>query len=237
MKTLIALVALLLLVGCGGKTTVRPEYAAYLEQVQTAQAKREAQAQGIASAAECPPNDGTCVVAVKALAAMAVATQQAPQIAPPPRERDFAEQVGSILSGLSPLAGAAVSWRQSDNARDISIAQYGFLEGIVRSTGETAVAITQAGPRIEVGGNLGDTYGDDYTGGDRTDVGGDQIGGDRVSDSVVGNGNRIESPDDSFNGGNCTSAPGGAGGTTGAGNTGTATGGPSAGCSAGNGGG
>lgn len=219
----------------------------------SAEAQRQAEAEQFAQfdkvAAACPVGDAACVVAVagfKALTMQRAGGQgSAGGIPSPPLERDFAAQARDLLTSITPLAGtlagAAVSWRQSDNSRDVSIAQYGFLEGVVRSTGETAVAITQAGPRIEVGGNYGDTYGDDTTGGDRTDIGGDAIGGDRVSDSQVGDGNRVGSPDtsidDSFNGGDCTSAPGGEGGTTGAGNTGTAPGGPSTGCQAGNGGG
>jgi hypothetical protein len=217
----------------------------------SAEAQRQAEAEQSAQfdkvAAACPVGDAACVVAVagfKALTMQRAGGQgSAGGIPSPPLERDFAAQARDLLTGVTPLAGtlanAAVSWRQSDNSRDVSIAQYGFLEGVVRSTGETAVAITQAGPRIEVGGNYGDTYGDDTTGGDRTDIGGDAIGGDRVSDSQVGDGNRVGSPDidGSFNGGDCTSAPGGEGGTTGAGNTGTAPGGPSTGCQAGDGGG
>lgn len=218
--------------------------AASAEAQRQADAEQSAQFDKIASS--CPVGDSACVVAVAGFKALTMRGGGAgpaagAAIPAPPLERDVAAKARDLLTGVAPLAstlaGAAVSWRQSDNSRDVSLAQYGFLGGVVESTSDAAIAIAQAGPRIEVGGNYGDTYGDGYTGGDRTDVGRDQIGGDRISDSVVGDDNRLDSPDDSFNGGDCTSAAGGAGGTTGAGNGGTAPGGPSTGCQAGDGGG
>lgn len=214
----------------------------------SAEAQRQADAEQSAQfdkiAAACPVNDAACVVAVagfKALTQRSAGSTAPAAIPPPPMERDFAAKARDLIGGVAPLVGtvtgAAVSWRQSDNARDTALAQYGFLGDVVASTSAAAVAVAQAGPRIDVGGNYGDTYGDDYTGGDRTDVGGDQIGGDRTSDSLIGDGNRLESPDGSYNGGDCTSADGGNAGATGAGNQGASTGGTSNGCTAGPGGG
>jgi hypothetical protein len=207
------------------------------------QSAAEQSAQFNALAAACPVGDGTCVVAVagfKALAQAGGTAQPAATIPAPPLERDFASKARDLLAGVSPLAsalaGAAVSYRQSDNALRTAEAQYGFLSNTV---GAMATVAESAQPNISVGGNWGDTYGNDYTGGDRTqtDIGGDSIGGDRIADSTIGDGNRADSPDidDSYNGGDCTSAPGG---NSGNGTTGTVgAGGASTGCQAGNGGG
>lgn len=213
-----------------------------------AEAQRQADAEQSAQfdklAASCPVGDAACVVAVagfKALTQRTGAAAAPAAIPAPPLERDFAAKARDLLAGAAPLVGtvtgAAVSWRQSDNARDISLGEQRLFADVVQYTTTAAVAVAQAGPRIEVGGNYGDTYGNDFTGGDRTDVGGDQVGRDDIDGSLIGDGNRIGSPDDSYNGGDCTSAPGGNAGATGAGNQGTSNGGPSTGCQAGPGGG
>ncbi len=213
----------------------------------SAEAQRQSAAEQSAQfdklAAACPAGDGTCVVAVAGFKAMAQSggTAQANnQIPAPPLERDFAAKARDLLAGISPLAstlaGAVVSYRQSDNALRTSEAQYGFLSNTV---GAMATVADGAQPNISVGGNWGDTYGNDYTGGDRseTNIGGDSIGRDRIADSTIGDGNRANSPDidGSYNGGDCTSAPGGdsGNGTTGA----IGAGGASTGCQAGDGGG
>lgn len=213
----------------------------------SAEAQRQSAAEQSAQfdklAAACPATDDTCVVAVagfKALAQSSAAARATTPIPAPPFERDFAAQARDLLVGISPLAstlaGAAVSYRQSDNAVRTSEAQYGFLSNAVDAM---ATVADGAQPNISVGGNWGDTYGNDYTGGDRseTNIGGDSIGRDRIADSTIGDGNRADSPDidGSYNGGDCTSAPGGdsGNGTTGA----IGAGGASTGCQAGDGGG
>lgn len=245
----IAIVILLLLCTACSSTASRND-ARWHSYAQITAASAEAQRQSAAEqsaqfdklAAACPASDGTCVVAVagfKALAQQGGTPPAAASIPPPPLERDFAAKARDLLTGITPLAstlaGAAVSYRQSDNATRTAEAQYGFLSNTV---GAMATVADGAQPNISVGGNWGDTYGNDYTGGDRTDIGGDAIGGDRISDSTVGDNNRADSPDidGSYNGGDCASAPGGnSGNAAGAGNTGAA--GTSTGCQAGNGGG
>jgi len=98
-----------------------------------------------------------------------------------------------LLFGILPsVGGQYVALKSSDNSRDVALAQYGFLGGVVSDMSAASVAVAQSGPRIDVGGDYvgGDRseIGDNYTGGDRseTNVGGDQVGGDQHVGDTVG---------------------------------------------------
>lgn len=217
MKLAVPLV-LILLSGCS-TIPVDPNIAT-LAQIQAA--RSNAQAEGFKSCAMA--NDvSACMLGIVAATAVS-ANQQSVQYQRPPTT---AEQIIGFTRALAPtltgLAGAAVSWRQSDNSRDVSISQYGFLEGTIRHVSNAASAVATSGPSIVVGGNYGDTntYGDDYTGGDRSEINWDDVVlGDRTditNTGMLGDGNRDNSDDNSRNGGPCTAAPGGLSGTTGPG--------------------
>lgn len=118
-----------------------------------------------------------------------------------------AEQLASVVSALTPalgvLANGAVAWHQADANRDVAIAQYGYLEGVVRSsvggmqavaTGATSAAATiaTAGPTISIGGDVTTGDGNATRGSQIGDaVGGDQAGRDLIRDSgnVIDSGN------------------------------------------------
>lgn len=183
--------------------------------------------------------DARCVENLAAFAALqAVASGgQANRIAPPVPKRTVGDRVEGIakaaLGVLPGLGGQYVALKSSDNSRDVALAQYGFLGGVVTDVTGAAATIAQSGPRIDVGGDYvgGDrtetNIGDDFTGGDRhdTDVGGDQVGGNqRIGDEagrdiaghdiidnggIIGDGNdqRQDSPgpiDNSDDGDDCT---------------------------------
>lgn len=200
-----------------------------LAQIQAA--KSNAQAEGFKSCAMA--NDvSACMLGIVAATAVS-ANQNIQYQRPPTASEQFIGFTRALAPTLTGLAGAAVSWRQSDNSRDVSIAQYGFLEGTIRSTTQAAATIAGSGPSINVGGNYGNTYGNDYTGGDRSETNWDDVVlGDRTditNTGMLGDNNRQESDDNSHNGGPCTAAQGGISGTTG-------HGGDSGDCRAGDGG-
>jgi len=229
MKT-ITIAAMLALSAC--KTIPYDPNIANLASIQAAEAT--ARADGFKACA-LAADVSACMLGIVAATAVSAGGRNSINYQRPPTP---AEQFIGFAKALTPaiggLASAAVSWRQSDNNRDVAIAQYGYLEGIVRHTTQAATAVAGSGPTINVGGNYGDTssveYGDGYTGANRYEIEGGVAGRDHVRDvGVFGNENRLNSPDNSHNGGPCTAAQGGISGSTG-------RGGDSAPCRAGNGG-
>lgn len=230
----LAIIAGMLLAGCGGDNYVREEYAVDESGKAVTDANgnpvvksREygggdpdyAQyvAAAIQQAADTAPIDATacngdarCVENLAAFAAIrAVAGGNRPTIQPPTPKVSGWERFGTAaLRTLVPLAGAAVSWHQSDNATETSLAQYGFLGGVVRDVTASSTAVAQAGPSINVGGNYGDTAIDNSQHGDTisdsgnvTDsnngdhAGRDIVGRDRIDNSGnYGSDNRQDSP-------------------------------------------
>ncbi len=174
-----------------------------------------------------------CMLGIVASTAVSSNQQTTNYQRPPTSGEQIAGFARAFLPAVTGLAGAAVSWRQSDNSRDVSIAQYGFLEGTIRHVSNAAASVATSGPNVYVGGNYGNTYGNDYTGGDRSETNWDDVVlGDRTditNTGMLGDNNRQESDDNSHNGGPCTAAQGGISGTTG-------RGGDSGDCRAGDGG-
>lgn len=204
-----------------------PDYARYVEAAGRQQAP-------LVDASAC--TDSRCVEHVAALAALAqVAGGGRQQIQAPAPKRTFGDRAESIVKGalgiLPALGGQYVGLESSRNSRDVALAQYGFLGGVISDTSAAASVVAQSGPRIDVGGdyvggNRQDiAIGDDFTGGDRsetntrTDVGGDQVGRDQhIGDTVggdqagrdqtdntgiIGDGNRQGSPGPFTNDGDC----------------------------------
>lgn len=159
----------------------------------------------------------TCMLGLVALEAVAggqggqAQAVRLPAYTPPPSGTEkLARFIGAVSPLVGNLANAAVSWHQSDNAADTSRAQFDFLGGVVRdttsgmqavATGATSAAteIANAGPRIDVAGDLinGDgnaTNGAQIGDNETVTVGRDQTGGDHQDGSIVGDGNRVESP-------------------------------------------
>ncbi|MBP8274937.1 MAG: hypothetical protein KAY59_10920 [Acidobacteria bacterium] len=176
-----------------GKLTAReyaggnPDYAQYV-----AAASQQA-AQEPVDAAACS-GDARCVENLAAFATIrALAGQNRQAIQPPTPRVSGWERFGvTALKALVPLAGAAVSWHQSDNATETNMAQYGFLGGVVRDVTAASAIVAQSGPSYTIGGDytgndrVETTIGDDYTGGARTDIGGDSVGRDQHVGDTVG---------------------------------------------------
>jgi hypothetical protein len=100
--------------------------------------------------------------------------------------------VKGAIGILPSVGGQYVALKSSDNSRDVALAQYGFLGGVVSDMSAASVAVAQSGPRIDVGGDYvgGDRSEivDNFNGGDRseTNVGGDQVGGNQHVGDTVG---------------------------------------------------
>lgn len=211
---LVIAMALLLLPGCVSQDP-RPDanYSAYLDLVGKQQAADDARIAGIAATASAC-TDSRCVEHVAAVAALAAAGGQN---RPPPETYRAPPSIGNqialaLVGQIAPLASAAVNWHQSDNNRKTSEAQYNYMGSVLTTAldGMSSVAIG-ATPSINVGGNFGDTYGANYTGGDRTDVAGSQINGDG---NVIGDRNNNAGRQDSegCNGDTCQPVDPGTGG-------------------------
>lgn len=198
---------------------VNPNYMVYLQANADARANKQQSAEKIASAAGCPPNDGSCATAAKAFAAIALmgsGNGGDNAVQAPPRERDWAEKLGSVVGGLVPLVNGAVAWHQSDVSKDTNRDNVHYLDHVF-STAFTALGNAQ--PNINVGGNYGNTqtsttnttnttttttdiattYGNDYTGGNRTQttIGNDYTGGTRTDHNGTvhtGDDDRYSSP-------------------------------------------
>lgn len=215
MRLMIA--ALLALALCACASTPNAEYRAYLEASAASEAREAAQLADLkATATACV--DDTCRVAIAAIAGFAaqgVAGRSRP--APFVQQPSTAAKIGLALVGqLGPLANAAVSWHQSDNAARTSEAQYRFLGGAVSDMAAVASGATTAAaslvPSVTVGGDYiaGDgnaTHGAQIGDSSAVDVGRDQTGGDHADGSVIGDENRFESPgpiDQSNDGDDCT---------------------------------
>lgn len=206
-----------------GKVTAReysggdPNYSAYV-----AAASQQATETASIDASACN-GDARCVENLAAMATIrAIAGGNRQTIQPPAPKVSGWERFGTAaLRTLVPLAGAAVSWHQSDNATETSLAQYGFLGGVVRDVTAASAQVAQAGPSITVGGNYGDTAIDNSEHGDTiSDSGnvtdsnnGDHAGRDIVGRDVIdnsgnyGDDNRQESPgpiDQSDDGDDCS---------------------------------
>lgn len=187
--------------GCTS-TPPRSNYDAYGELLSAQQAAESKLIASIAGAANAC-TDSRCVEHVAAMAALAASGGRgSTPIAPPPRELSGAEKFAQVFSSMSPFLATAITgavqWRQSDNAARTAEAQYSYLDSVLGQalTGMSGVA-RDAVPSITVGGNYGDTFGDNYTGGDRTqtEVAGHLISGDGT---VIGdrnyNSGRQDSP-------------------------------------------
>lgn len=230
MKTLVLTVtisAILLLNGCA-QNEVRnsSNYNAYLDAVKAVQTAKITASQTAAeernrqlekSKADCNGN-ASCVATVASyqalssvvdsLAAQMGGGNNALNVAAPPREPSTMEKLLPWAGMIVPALGNAYALHENsrvqihaaDSNAAIEIAQTNAWAGVVNGVASR--------PTTYVGGNYGDTYGNDYTGGTRTDNSGTM---------VTGNENRLNSPNTGGNGGNCpsgTAGTGGAGGTS-----------------------
>lgn len=136
----------------------------------------------------------------------------------PPMERDAAAKAKDILQGVTPLAiGLGQTWavvRQSDNAvrmrESDNETQRSLYDG---AFGLGTAAVENAGDRINVGNDYvsGTQHVGDDIAGDGNATHGSHVGDD-IADSVVGDGNRFDSPGPFDDSGNCTAGDGAAGG-------------------------
>lgn len=194
----LALIAIALVMGGCGSSPAKPDanYAGYLELVRDQQRADEQRIAGIAQTASAC-TDARCVEHVAAVAALAAASgsgRALPQMYKP--EPSMGKQIALALVGqIAPLASAAVSWHQADTSARTAEAQYRYLDNVLTAavTGMSGVA-RNATPSITVGGNYGDTYGDNFTGRDRTDVAGNLVNGNAVIGDRNFNSGRQDAP-------------------------------------------
>lgn len=212
--TLVLILLASMLAGCGGAAVRNREawndYATITVKRDEARAQQQQAAiTALAGAAAQCKGDARCVEHVTSVAALALVGSgsggagQTP-IAPPPREPGGAEKFAAVAGALSPIVGVlatgAVQWHQSDTSRDVSLAQYGFLGGVVHDVSAAAASMQ---PSVSVGGDYTAGNGNSVTRGHVGDaiggsvVGGDQIGRDRTDNGGVihvGNDDRYGSP-------------------------------------------
>jgi hypothetical protein len=242
-NVLLAVVALSLsmLAGCAtNETRNSTNYNNYLKSVTDIQAAKATNlqvnnaatnAQFSADATACSAagvNTQACIQSVASYQAItAIVTSLATSassgqlnIAPPQREPSLFEKVAPVLGAALPVLGNAYATHENVRAQ-ISANQTNASVQIANTNAWSgAVNAVASHPTTYVGGNLGDTYGDNYTGGNRTDNSGTLVNG---------NNNRNNSPNTNTGGtgGNCpggTSGASGAGGDTGTSGTTAPTG-------------
>lgn len=237
-------VAFALLLGACASVPTDPNIAALAASNERLQAQANAHAEALAdsratAAVACANAEEPAVCALGQVA-MTLASERgntAPANplnnyrAPPTRMQQWVQGAAAVGSILNPAIGGyvALESRRSDNAAQVAITGINAQRetGIVQALTGLGTTIANQPPGVYVGGNYGDTYGDNFTGGDRTDtrtdvggnlgdtsiveVGRDQIGGDRTDNNgVIGDDNdtRFGSPgpidDHSDPGDDCT---------------------------------
>lgn len=173
----------------GGKLTAReyaggnPDYAQYVAAATQQAAQAPVDATACAGDARCVEN----LAAFATIRALAGGNRQA--IAPPqPRVSGWERFGRAALQTLAPLAGAAVSWHQSDNATETNLAQYGFLGGVVRDVTAASAAVAQSGPTVTINDSYNDSSDNSQAGDTISDSGNvsDSYNGDHAGRDIVG---------------------------------------------------
>jgi hypothetical protein len=225
----VAILTFALLSGCATNETRNSDnYQTYLKSVTEIQNGKVANiqatnaasnAQFAADATACAAagvNTQACIQSVASYQAISAIVSSLSQgaaggqvnVAPPQREPSLFEKVAPVLGAALPVLGNAFAVHENVRAQ-ISANQTNASVQIANTNAWSgAVNAVASHPTTYVGGNLGDTYGDNYTGGNRTDNSGTLVNGNQ---------NRITSPNTGGTGGNC---PGGTSGASGAGGAG-----------------
>ena len=208
------LAAIALLSGCATPRAADANYTAYVQFVQQQAEADQRRFESIAATAQQCTTDA-CVQQVAALAALAQAGGGRSSASIAPYQRQFHPAWGILGAAVPALINGAVSWRQTEVNRDVSIAQYEWLGGMMRDLSQSPALHAPEAPAITVGGDyvtgqqhIGDTIGRDVIGRDQhigDDIGRDAIAGDQhVGDDIgrdvidntgnIGSDNRIDSP-------------------------------------------
>lgn len=227
MKILAILLLAVTLVGCAS-IPVDPNISTLVASDERRQAAEHAHQEALASArakaAEaCAKSPDPAVCALGQVAMTLAAERGAPASAPanalagyqrPESGFDKFLRGTQVVGGM--VTGAGQIWAGVENNRE-SNRTTRYVAGVnadrelgtVQALAGLGAAIANQPPGIVVGGNLGDTYGNDFTGGNRTDV--DNTG-------VIGDGNEQRQDSDNLdNVGNCVAGTGGNGGNGAAG--------------------
>ncbi len=204
---ILILLALIALAGCA--STPDPNYTAYVRFVEQQQATQQQRFASIAATADgC--QDDACRTTIAAFAALAQASGAGASTAIQPYRKQFHPAWNILGASVPALINGAVAWRQSENSRDVSIAQYDWLGGMMRDLSNSPALqspnVTVGGHYVtgsqhigdDISGHIGDSIGRDAIGGDQhvgDAVGRDAIGGDRIDNrGNIGTDNRIDSP-------------------------------------------
>lgn len=134
----------------------------------------------------------------------------------PQREATFGDKALAWASVFAPVVSQGYNAYQNGKTQRALSADNAALQTAQVNAWSAAMQTVASTPTVSVGGNYGDTYGNDYTGGDRSEV-------NNSGTLVSGNDNRVASPSTGGNGGNCnggSGAPGGDSGNAGAGGSG-----------------
>lgn len=206
------------LAGCASTRQPDPNYSAYVrfvEQQQTAQQQRFASIAATADGCQ----DDACRTTIAAFAALAQANGGSGNATLQPYRREFHPAWNILGASVPALINGAVAWRQSENSRDVSIAQFDWLGGMMRDLANSPAlqspSVSVGGHYVtgqqhigdDISGHIGDSIGRDVIGGDQhvgDAIGRDVIGGDRIDNrGNIGEDNRIDSPGPIDNGDRC----------------------------------
>lgn len=241
----ILVIALAMLSACASIPT-DPNIAALLASDERRAINEQTHAQALAdqsavAISKCAgsPDVATCMLGLVALAAVqkqgagqggAQPSALAHYQPPPSRMQTAVALLGAGGQFLGPLVGGYVAIEASKQNGEttrylagVNAARESGMFGALTGLGRD---LANAPPGVYVGGNYGDTYGNDYTGGDRTQIaaGRDYTGRDHTDNTgVIGSGTVRNNSDDLREVGNCVAgngAAGAAGGASGAGGSG-----------------
>lgn len=230
--------------GCATNETRNQEnYQTYVKAVTDAQAAKtnalqvqatQRNTQFAASAAACN-GDKVCVATVASYQALAsvvdsLSTQNssnAINLQAPQREPSMFEKIAPVLGMALPVLGNAYAVHENVKAQISGNETNAQVQIANTNAWSNAVNSVASHPTTYVGGNYGDTYGDNYTGGNRTDNSGTLVNGNQ---------NRLGSANTGGAGGNCNGGPGGASGAGTGASSGTGGAGGNNGGTAGSGG-
>lgn len=204
---ILIVLALIALAGCAA--TPDPNYTAYVRFVEQQQVAQQQRYASIAATADgC--QDDACRTTIAAFAALAQAGSGNSAATLQPYRKQFHPAWNILGASVPALINGAVAWRQSENSRDVSIAQFDWLGGMMSDLANSPAlqspSVTVGGHYVtgsqhigdDISGHIGDSIGRDVIGGDQhvgDSIGRDVIGGDRIDNrGNLGTDNRIDSP-------------------------------------------
>jgi len=186
------IVVLIALTGCITPPKPDPNYEAYARILDKQAADEQARYASLGAAAAACKSDA-CVERVSSSLAIVIAASGGggSRIQPQQFRKQHHPAWGIVAAVAPQLVPGYVSVRQSDNATEIALGQYGFLGSVIRDVSQSPAlrspSITVAGDYVPGTQHIGDAVAGDYITGHVGDaVGRDNIAGDQHVGDAVG---------------------------------------------------